>query len=305
MCGEPVSSQLFHCTETTSTTLAREHTQDSPQAAFPSHPITQHPSETASMCAQFFLPPPVATDHLSEAFCIHPRDKQVSLVPPPKPPSPHHSLWSAMLHKLAGGPRDVTAAKPASQPTACKITSHYWARKESPNPTNVLTWSWHEGTGDLPGSTCSGAQLSQARSVSPKSSCSSAHREDLSAFCKCHVASALHMAKNTFLHVATCRELTHPKEGTTSRGNALVPHRGCSSLPPSQTNTKTTCYLCSGTLSFNPSNLSQPRVHIICLPPSQWEGELMLVLIIQSIFSCSCPLSFKQLCGGKFWEVPV
>lgn len=183
MCGEPVSSQLLHCTETTNTTSSwPENTlRTAPRLLSPPTPSHSIPQKQPA-CVHNFSCLLLWPQNLSEAFCIHPRDKQVSLVPPPKPPSPHHSLWTAMLHKLAGGPRDVTAAKPAGHPTACKITSHYWARKESPNPTNVLTWSWHEGTGDLPGSTCSGAQLSQARSVSPKSSCSSAHREDLSAF---------------------------------------------------------------------------------------------------------------------------
>lgn len=231
--------------QTHSFSLAREHTRDILQAAFPSHPTTQHPSGTARICAQFFLRPTLARVYLSEAFYIHPRSEQVSLVPPPKPPSPHHSWWTASLHTLARGTRDFTAAKTCQPPHPTLKLPRYWACKESLSPTNILTWSWHEPTGDhlaAPAAEHSGARVPGYLQTLPAKQLM---EKDLSAFCKCQkataTASALHVAKNILLHVATCRELTHPKEGTTSWGNALVPHRGCSSLPASQTNIKTTC----------------------------------------------------------------
>lgn len=134
------------------------------------------------------------------------------------------------------GTRDFTAARTHQPP-------HHMQKlhAESPNPMNILIWNWHEPTGDClaaPAVEHSGARLAGCPQTLPAQQLM---EKDLSAFCKCHTASALCAARNILLHVATCRELTHPKEGTTSQGNALVLYRRCSSLLASQTNIKTTC----------------------------------------------------------------
>lgn len=206
----------------------------------PSHSIPQ--KQPACAHNYFYLLPKPRTT-LCEAFNTYYRGEEVSLVQPPKPPDVHTTAYGLQACTLwqEGG-------RIPQQQKTCQSPHHtvYGLLLErmqnhpamAPHFDLELAWtSWRPS-----GSSCSRAWWSQPSWVSPYPSCSTTHRERLVSLSgKCHSASALHAAKNILLRVDTCRELTHPKEGTTSWGNALVPHRGCSSLQPSQTNIKITC----------------------------------------------------------------
>lgn len=89
----------------------------------PSHSIPERHS--ARVHNYFYLvPKPQTIFH--EAFNIHSKGEEVSLVLPPEPPCPNRSLWTVSLHTLAGGRQDINSSKKlSSHPTTCHMASHY------------------------------------------------------------------------------------------------------------------------------------------------------------------------------------
>lgn len=221
-------------------------------ATFPLHWKCKHtasawPGNTPETSSRLLSPPtPSHSIPQEQLACVHnfpcllPWPQIISLRLSAFTPGVSRFLWllfqSQHLHTTARGLQACILwqeghgisqqQKPASHPTTGKIASCNWACKEPPNPANVLTWSWHEPTGDClaaPAAECGGARLA---GLSPNFSCSTARGERLVIFLQVSYCLCLAHSQK---HLAACGHLQRtypPKGGDHKLGLGACPSQG-------------------------------------------------------------------------------